>query len=154
MGIRHAGQLPVRKVWGSLMEYFIWYGIYLILKELKILPEHVPRGTLDHDQVFSIPKDASKWRSIAFCHCDFVEPVQLCTNVLQVFYKSEYMWHNKGTMQEITVWLHCPSCGAQGVFSSIHPVLDGHQHVSNVDKAIDQARNQLKIQSTQSKGKN
>jgi hypothetical protein len=136
------------------MEYFIWYGIYLILKELKILPEHVPRGTLDHDQVFSIPKDASKWRSIAFCHCDFVEPVQLCTNVLQVFYKSEYMWHNKGTMQEITVWLHCPSCGAQGVFSSIHPVLDGHQHVSNVDKAIDQARNQLKIQSTQSKGKN
>ena len=133
------------------MEYFVWYGIYLILKELKILPEHVPRGTLDHDQVFSIPNDASKWRSIAFCHCDFVKPVQLCTNVLQVFYKSEYMWHKKSTAQKVTVWLKCPSCGAQGIFSSIHPIIEGHAHVSNADRAIDQARNQLKLQS---KGKN
>lgn len=133
------------------MEYFVWYGIYLILKELKILPEHVPRGTSDHNTLFEIPKDATKYRSIAFCHCDFLKPVQLCTNVLQVFYKSEYVWQNKGTMQEVTVWLKCPKCGAQGTFVSIHPILNGHAHVSVTDKAIDQAREKLKLQS---KGKN
>lgn len=130
------------------MEYFVWYGIYLILKELKILPEHVPR---QHDKVFSIPKDAAKYRSIAFCHCDFAKPIQFCKYTLEVYYKTEYVWHNKKTAQEVTVWLKCPSCGAQGIFSSIHSIIEGHEFVPAYEKAISIAREKLKLQS---KGKN
>lgn len=138
------------------MEYFVWYGIYLILKELKILPEHVPRGTIpcggDEPPIETSWKDfipdMSRSKSIHFCPCDrnLVTGVSECKRTMDVWTSQECT--ETENMILVTVVIHCKHCGKNTVFSKRYQM---HPNLNILSIAIDDARNKLKLQS---KGKN
>lgn len=127
------------------MEYFVWYGIYLILKELGILPEHVPRGTIAKE--FAIPTHARKSRSIHFCPCDTGN----YRNTMDMFHTREYgiNKHNGFAYWVITVYLTCSYCGNNAVLSKKYSVNDNYA----LDSLLELTRKIMESKVRKEKGK-
>ena len=128
------------------MEYFVWYGIYLILKELNMLPEHVPRGTIHDTKCGSRPTlKRLKERVIRFCVCDFdtkTNKQRFRNTIDEIWYGIESLDNDK---RRITVKLHCKYCSQTVVHTGIYIESNNNNcRVDTLETAITNARNQLK----------